>query len=92
MKTAEILRLIFCNYSYNVAYHLFFVSKSLPGVPKMKCMFAVIMQKVVIYRIQAGSFHKSNSILAVELSQSEMFSATNVRMVATFCMSELKVI
>ena len=34
---------------------------------------AVIIQKVVIYRIQADSFHKSDSISAFNLPQSYIF-------------------
>ena len=51
---------------------------------KFKSISAVIMQKVIIYRVQA------EGISAFILPQSEIFSATNGRVVATFCMSEKK--
>ena len=42
----------------------------------------------VIYRIQADSFHKSDSISAFNLPQSEILSAANDCMIATVCMSD----
>ena len=54
-------------------------------------IFTVIMPKVVICRIQAANLHKFNGISAFIFPQSENISATNGRVVTTFCISALNI-